>query len=269
MEDRHVNKIRYAYNSITNFLHEPSKSTGKHIVIGFLRATSDQNMVFHKFVTYWKMWDNFVNFYKARFKHKKHRVKFLTEIWEKNFIAITQKHALGKGKGKKIAKTVKKVIAISESLKQNVIQLYYQYWELRFKIRYTIYRIDVAEGKGMDFGKENIITDLERQFIELDKILFDHERINSATKHDGSGMHTTGQKDTNKDICTEVTKPAHRNKNSWLSKTLSIPHNGPPTFRYILTHQQMMDLIVKVSHMNKKTAEKIKTLLDSGEESEY
>jgi len=78
----------------------------------------------------------------------------LRKSWDKNFIEITQNNALTQGKVKKSSKIVKKVIGITDELKENMLKLHYKYWELKHKIKFLNFRLEFIMSKGDDFSKE-------------------------------------------------------------------------------------------------------------------
>lgn len=187
IDDRVTNTLRYTFSSVSNFLVDPTASTGKGILRCFLTSSADKNEKFAKFIVFYKSCESIVKFYKARFALKKKRIAFLAQIWDKNVKEITQNNMLGKGKTKKAAKLAKKIMALEEGTKEKVLGLYYEYCYARYRIRFIKYRMNSETGGGDDFSKENKIQEFESQFIEIDKVLFGHDLSTPRKKDDDKG----------------------------------------------------------------------------------
>lgn len=58
-----------------------------------------------------------------------------------------------------------------------------------------------------------------------------------------------------------MTKPNNKMKNPWLMQTLEPSHGTKPYFMYVLSHEQMVNLISKVVGFNKKAFKRVDELL--------
>mmetsp|Transcript_19678 Transcript_19678/g.17393 ORF Transcript_19678/g.17393 Transcript_19678/m.17393 type:complete len:171 (+) Transcript_19678:495-1007(+) len=144
---------------------------------------------------------------------------------------------------------------LTDDIKYKVINLYYKHCEIRYKIRYLKHKM-ISEG-GDNFTLENKIKTLEYHFLEIDKILLQHEVRPSSKKPQESKdghSHKDHEKNT---IGGSLTKPANKYKNSYLADVLKTPREQKPTFRYILSGEEMLNLISKTTALNKKNKEKL------------
>jgi hypothetical protein len=130
------------------------------------------------------------------------------------------------------------------------------------------FRINSEKGKGDNFTLETRKSDLEQTFIEIDKLLFNHDE--KASKKEVE--HKPGNicfsdcidvKDVKDAKASEsVTKPAHKIKMDYIGRTLETPRNHGPTFVYVLSHENMTNLISKTAQMTKKNFENINLILE-------
>jgi len=111
----------------------------------FTKASADKYSIFQSFIKFAKSTDFLCQFYKKRLKIKAMHFYALDNVWNKQFMNITQNNILGKSKTKKISKLMKKIYSISDDTKYRVLKLFMELCTLRFKIWFAQHRRSIAE----------------------------------------------------------------------------------------------------------------------------
>ena len=225
---REQNKERHSFVSVINFLAEPSKITCKSIVKKFLKTTADHNVLYSKFINFYKSSEIILNFYKNKLKAKHFRFEFLSTIWDKNITDITKNNALGKSK--KSGKLAKKVLGITEETKTDVLKLYLKSWDTKHQIKFIKYRMSINENGGENFQNENKITVLEYVYQEIEKVLFGKESGIKKSEWDQKSSRREGER-RESTINNSLTKPHNRHKGVWASQEGKSKHEPIPMFR--------------------------------------
>ena len=143
IEERQINSIRFTFNSIIEYFCEPWKNNSKYIFVDFLKSAADQNIIYDKHINFYTASDKIINYYKKRLVVKEIKMKTLTKSWDIQYNNITQNNILGKGK--KVAKLMKKIFALPNDLRDKVLKLHFKFCEIKLKLWFMYQAANRAE----------------------------------------------------------------------------------------------------------------------------
>lgn len=258
LDDRNMNQIRHAFNSVMIFTNETAIEKAKKILTSFLVDSTDKYMVFQSNLKFHHKADFLVNFYKARMEIRKAKLKILDKAWEKQILSLTENSVMTKGKNKKVSKLMKKIMVITRDTKQKVIRLYFESRVLKYKVQFLHYYMSKTEFIQDMFSKEANINSYEKLYKEIDLLLFVSDKEGGggkgeSSKKEGSKKNASKKAPTVTSNTIKMAKVAHRE--SIIPIPLQKPH-----FTYMLSTDKMIALISRTANMSKKAIEKLDKL---------
>ena len=200
----------------------------------------------------------------------------LVKIWDKSFIDITQNNVLGQGKTtKKTQKIISKVLDISDSTKQNILDLYFKFCEIKHFIRFKQYRLETSTNKTDEstvefvsilrlkffniFRRKQGLNKLQEKCSEIDTVLYGKETNKHAKQADQSKNNDGTTPEAAEKVINET--PRDNSGTMWLTNSEYHSFSPTPMFLYLMSNEQMIKLIRNVSGMNDKVLKKVQDLL--------